>query len=317
MLQEIVEWILKLFLDDGSKLFEALSFFFYDTIKILLLLLIMISIMGFIRSYVSATAIKKLLKKDRFGLEYFSASAFGALTPFCSCSSIPLFFSFIEMRIPLGVAFSFLITSPLVNEYLVVLMYSFFGLKVTIAYVIFGIMLGVIGGFILNRLNLEKLLEKDFYDKYESKKQKVYSGIMERVKFGLSEAGSIIKKVWLWVVFGVGLGAIIHNFVPSNIVESVTNFSGFFSVPIAVILGVPMYGSCAAIVPIATVLFEKGLTLGTALAFMMATSALSLPQAVILRRVMSLKLIGIFFGVVTIGIVIIGYVFNVLSGVLI
>jgi hypothetical protein len=241
------------------------------------------------------------------------ASLFGAITPFCSCSSIPIFLSFLEAGVPLGVTFSFLITSPLVNEYLVVLMLGFFGWKITLAYVISGILIGIISGLILGTMKLEKHLAKDLISSNSTVKKEIrYYGIKKRLLFGLRESNSIIKKVWLWVLIGVGVGAAIHNYIPSELIQGIINKGGIFSVPIATILGVPMYGSCAAIVPIAVVLFQKGVPLGTALAFMMATAALSLPEAVILRRAMKLKLIVIFFGITTLAIIFTGYLFNLL-----
>lgn len=214
----------------------------------------------------------------------------------------------------MGVAFSFLITSPIVNEYLVVLMLGFFGWKITVAYVLSGILIGVISGLILGKMKLEKHLVKDLFSKnQEAEKEIRYNGFKKRIIFGLNEAISIIRKLWIWILIGVGIGAIIHNYIPAEVIQSIVSKGGFFSVPIAVILGVPMYGSCAAIVPIAIVLFEKGVPIGTALAFMMAISALSLPEAIILRRALKLKLILIFFAIVAAAIILTGFLFNLLQ----
>lgn len=315
MLDQLINWILYslLSLDSSLKWVESLNFFIYDSIKILLLLFTMISVIGFLRTYLSQAKIKKWITTKKYGLSNIFASLFGAITPFCSCSSIPLFLSFLEAGVPLGVTFSFLITSPLVNEYLVVLMYGFFGWKITLAYVISGILIGVISGLILGKMKLEKYLVKDLISNDKNIEKEIkYTKIEQRLKFGLNEATSIIKKLWKWILIGVGIGAIIHNYVPADLIQSIVSKGGFLSVPLAVILGVPMYGSCAAIVPIAVVLFQKGMPLGTALSFMMAISALSFPEAVILRRAMNLKLIAIFFSVVTLGIIITGYLFNFL-----
>ncbi|MBW2998306.1 permease, partial [Candidatus Woesearchaeota archaeon] len=258
--------------------------------------------------------VKKWVNKKNKLLSSFLASFFGAITPFCSCSSIPIILSFLEAGIPLGTTFSFLITSPLVNEYLVVIMWSLFGWKITLAYVISGILIGVISGLILDKMNLEKYLSKDLISSNKKvKEETLHKFLKERIHFGINEANSILKKIWIWVLIGVGIGAVIHNYIPSEVIQTIVNKGGIFAVPIAVILGVPMYGSCAAIVPIAVVLFNKGVPLGTALAFMMATAALSLPEAVILRRAMKLHLIAIFFGVVTLAIIVTGYLFNVLQ----
>jgi uncharacterized protein len=316
MLEEFISWLLYSLIELNSSLkwVESLHFFIYDSIKIILLLFVMIFVMGFFRTYLPQQKIKKWVGKGKYGLNNLVSSSFGAITPFCSCSSIPIFIGFLEAGIPLGVAFSFLITSPLVNEYLVILMLGFFGWKITLAYVISGILIGVLAGFVLGKLGLEKHLVKDFISSKKNLKKEVqYEGLRKRINFGYNEAISIIRKLWVWILIGVGIGALIHNYVPSELIQSVIDKGGIFAVPLSVILGVPMYGSCAAIVPIAVVLFEKGVPLGTALAFMMATAALSLPEAVILRRAMKLKLILIFFLVVTSAIILTGYVYNLLQ----
>jgi len=274
----------------------------------------MILIVGFLRTYITPEKIKKLLSGKRQGGNNFLASIFGAMTPFCSCSSIPLFLGFLKAGVPLGVTFSFLITSPLVNEYLIALMLGFFGWKITLAYAISGIFIGTFSGMILGKMKLEKYLVKDM-DVKNSREEK-YDSFRKRFIFGYNEAKSIVKKLWIWIVIGVGVGSLIHNYVPSETIQGIVSSGGIFSVPLAVILGVPLYGSCAAIVPIAIVLFQKGVPLGTALAFMMAISALSFPEAIMLRRAMKLKLILIFFGVVSVGIVTVGYLLNLLEGIL-
>ena len=316
MLKGIIDWVLYSVsgLNPALKWVESLNFFIYDSMKIFLLLFVMMSVIGFLRTYLPQNKIKKWISGKKYGVGNIVASSFGAITPFCSCSSIPIFLSFLEAGVPLGVAFSFLITSPIVNEYLVILMLGFFGWKITLAYVLSGILVGVISGMILGKMKLEKYLVKDLISTNNKVKREVkYDGIKKRIHFGLNEAASIIKKLWMWILVGVGIGAIIHNYIPSEVIQSAVSKGGIFSVPLAVILGVPMYGSCAAIVPIAIVLFEKGMPLGTALAFMMAVSALSLPEAVILRRAMKLKLIVVFFGVVALAIILTGYLYNILQ----
>jgi len=317
MLQEIVDWLLysAIGLDSSARLAETLNYVIYDTIKILFLLFIMVFIAAFLRSYLPQEKMKKWLSKNRYGLENLLASVFGAITPFCSCSSIPLFIGFIRSGVPLGVTFSFLVTSPMVNEYLVVLMLGFFGWKITSAYVASGIVIGVFSGMILGRMRLEKHLVKGVALKEGGCAQK-FSSVQERFGFGLNESLCMIKKLWIWLIVGVGIGALIHNFVPQQAIEAVVSKTGIFTVPIVVLLGVPMYGSCAAIVPIAVALFQKGIPIGTALAFMMAISGLSFPEAVMLRGVMKLKMILIFFAIVTAGIILTGYLFNFLQGIL-
>jgi uncharacterized membrane protein YraQ (UPF0718 family) len=305
-------------LNPEARWAESLNFFIYDSVKILLLLFAMIAVMGFLRTYLPQDKVRRWIGKEKFGLGNIAASGFGAVTPFCSCSSIPIFLGFLEAGVPLGVTFSFLITSPIVNEYLAVLMLGFFGWKIMVAYIISGMLIGVVSGMILGRMKLEKHLAKDLIStRGEVKKEVGYDGVKKRILFGLNEAVSIIKKLWAWVLVGVGLAAVIHNYIPPAVIQAIVSKGGFLAVPLAVLLGVPMYGSCAAIVPIAVVLFQKGVPIGTALAFMMATAALSLPEAVILRRAMKLKLIAIFFGVVALAIVITGYLFNMLQGVLV
>ncbi|OVE74947.1 hypothetical protein BVX95_00800 [archaeon D22] len=316
MFQEGVNYVLQtLGVDLSSKFGETFSYFFADSIKIIFLLFAMIFVMGIIRTYISDEKIRKVLSGKKGILGYVSASLFGALTPFCSCSSIPIFISFLEVGIPLGVTFSFLITSPLINEYLVVLMFALFGWKITVAYIIFGLLIGIISGMIITRLRLEKYLEKDLISK--PKKLRIYHKFKSRLKYGLSEAMDIVKKLWYWILIGVAIGAVIHNIVPQSFVDSAVQSAGGLSVLIVVILGVPLYGSCAAIVPIAVALFQKGVPIGTALSLLMAISALSLPEAIILRRAMKLKLIAIFFGIVTLGIIITGYSLNFLQQILI
>ncbi|PIQ90784.1 MAG: hypothetical protein COV71_02715 [Candidatus Omnitrophica bacterium CG11_big_fil_rev_8_21_14_0_20_41_12] len=313
MLQLIVDWLVYdlLRLSASSKLAGVLNFFFYDSIKIILLLFVMITAIGFLRSFISQQKIKRWLNK-RGWLGNFFAALFGAFTPFCSCSSIPIFLSFLEAGIPLGIAFSFLITSPIINEYLVVLMFGFFGWKITLGYVLSGVIIGAASGVILGKMRLEGLLVKDIIrpDSGFFGEGKLHRSLKGRLLFGINEALSIIKKLWIWILVGVGIGALIHNFIPQEAVQGIVGKAGFFSVPIATLLGVPLYGSCAAILPVAIVLFQKGFPLGTALAFMMAVSALSLPEAIMLRRAMRLKLIAMFFGITTLAIIFTGYLFN-------
>ncbi len=319
MLQLAVDWITYSFfkLDPNLKIAATLNFFIYDSLKIILLLFVMIAVIGFLRSFLPPGKVKAWITgKKKLG--NFFAALFGAATPFCSCSSIPLFISFLEAGVPLGVTFSFLITSPLVNEYLVVLMVGFFGWKITLMYVLSGMFIGIVSGIILGRMKLERYLEKDLLEinACEDKDIKL-TGIKSRLIFGLDEALAITRKLWLWILLGVAVGAGIHNYVPQEMVQAIVNKAGFFSVPIAALIGVPLYGSCAGIVPIAVVLFQKGFPLGTALTFMMAVAALSLPEAIMLRRAMKSKLIAIFFAITTLAIILTGYLFNLLQKVLV
>jgi len=320
MLQLIVDWFVYgvLKLPGSSRLAGVINFFLYDAIKIMLLLFAMITVIGFLRTFLPQRKVREWLSKGRGSGNLF-ASLFGAATPFCSCSSIPIFLSFLEAGVPLGIAFSFLIASPLINEYLVVLMLGFFGWKITLAYVISGVAIGVVSGIILGKMRLERYLVKDIVspDVDMLSNGLRYRGFKDRILFGINEARSIVSKLWGWVLVGVGIGALIHNYIPQEYVQRVVGKTGAFSVPIATLIGVPMYGSCAAILPIAIVLFQKGFPLGTALAFMMSVSALSLPEAIMLRRAMKLKLIAIFFGITTLAIMLTGYLFNLLQKILV
>lgn len=314
MLTQLIDQLLyRLFeLDPESKLTAALHFFLYDTIKIFLLLAVMIFAIGVIRTWLPEDRLKRWM--GRGGLwGNCIAALFGAITPFCSCSSIPIFISLLKAGVPLGVTFSFLITSPIINEYLVILMVGEFGTPITLAYVGSGLLIGTLGGALLGQLKLEKLLEADIIAAAHTDAEIIEHSLVTRLRYGWDEAVSVIRQIWLWVIVGVGIGAFIHNYVPQETIHSLMEATGIFSVPIATVLGVPMYGSCAAIVPIAVVLFQKGIPLGTALAFMMAMAALSLPEAIMLRRTMRLKLIAIYFGITTLAIIFTGYLLNTLA----
>ena len=300
-------------MDPDARLTAALHFFLYDTVKIFLLLAVMIFVIGFIRTWLPEDRLKRWMGSGGI-LSNFIAALFGAITPFCSCSSIPIFISLLKAGVPLGVTFSFLITSPIINEYLVILMIGEFGLPVTIAYIGSGLLIGTLGGAVLGKLKLEKHLEADIIASAHEDSTAIKHTLTTRLRYGWDESLSVIKQIWLWVIVGVGIGAFIHNYIPQETIHSLMEATGIFSVPIATALGVPMYGSCAAIVPIAVVLFQKGIPLGTALAFMMAMAALSLPEAIMLRRTMHLKLIGIYFGITAVAIVFTGYLLNLLAG---
>ena len=297
--------------DPETKLGAALHFFVYDTVKIFVLLAVMIFLVGFVRTWLPQDRLKKWMSKGGLAGN-FIAALFGAVTPFCSCSSIPIFISLLKAGVPLGVTFSFLITSPIINEYLVVLMAGEFGVSITVAYVASGLIIGTLAGALLGKMKLQKYLEKDMSDGTTDAEPEHYTFAL-RLRAGVYESITVIKQIWLWVIVGVGMGALIHNYVPQETIHSLMSATGIFSVPIATTLGVPMYGSCAAIVPIAVVLFQKGIPLGTALAFMMAMAALSLPEAIMLRRTMHLKLIAIYFGITTLAIIFTGYLLNLLA----
>ena len=319
-LQHFADWLIYTVFGIGaeSKLGTALNFFVYDTIKILILLFFIVFLMGIVNAYFPIEKLKNYLNnKKLYGLEYFFSSVFGALTPFCSCSSVPLFIGFVQGGIPLGVTFSFLITSPLVNEVAIAMFLGMFGVKATLIYAVSGILLGAVGGWILGKFNLEHLLSdwvkqilenKMQQGTYEEEKQTFYQRLPEITR----GAWAIVKDVLLYVIIGIAIGAAMHGYVPENFFSQYLGGGEWWTVPLAVIVAVPMYANAAGIVPVIEVFVAKGVPLGTAIAFMMATVGLSIPEATLLKKVMSLKLIAIFFGVITLCIIISGYVFNII-----
>lgn len=274
-------------LEASSHLGAALQFFIYDSLKIFFLLILITHLMSFIRFYLPIEKLRDFLLKNKlYGLDYFLATVFGAVTPFCSCSSIPLFIGFLEAGIPLGVTFAFLITSPLINEVAIALFIGIFGLKITLLYILAGIIIGMIGGFILGKLNLEKYVEKFVWNIKSKKQDKIEKQIPFKkiLKTVSAEAMDITKKIALYVLVGVGLGAFIHGFIPQGFFGKYLEKAGWFGVPLAVILAVPLYANASSVIPIIESLISKGVPLGTALAFMMATVGLSLPEALILKK---------------------------------
>lgn len=314
-IQILADWLTYsvLNIQTESHLGNSVNFFIYDSVKILVLLLVINYLMAIVRHYLPVEKLRDFLASRKwYGLDYFLGAFFGTITPFCSCSSIPLFIGFLEARIPLGVTFSFLITSPLVNEVAVVLFAGLFGWKITILYVISAVLLGMIGGFILGKLRLEKYVEDYIWQiksqKIDMKKEKI--PFSKLLKIFWDEGFEITKKITPYVFVGIGVGALIHGFVPTGFFERYITADNIFAVPIATLLAVPMYANSVGVIPIIQSLVEKGIPIGTALAFMMAIVGLSLPEALILKKVMKTRLILYFFGVVTICIIIIGYLFN-------
>lgn len=295
-----------------TQLASSVNFFIYDTIKILLLIFFVVSFISFIRTFIDSDKLKNLVKKSRFGLGNLAAATFGAITPFCSCSSIPIFVGFLKARIPVSIAFSFLITSPLVNEVAFVIMGGLFGWHLAILYAVSGILLGVIAGIILGALKMEDsiILNNNKKNVEEEYMPKTFSG---KLQFALIEGKKTLKKLFPYVLGGVGLGAVIHGYVPQEFFENYIGQYSILSVPIAAILGIPIYTGCSAVVPLIFSITANGVPLGTSLAFMMSIAGLSLPEGIILKRVMKFKLLATFFGIVGIGIIIIGYLFNFLE----
>ncbi len=300
-----------------KHLAEALHFFIYDSIKILFLLFIVIFLMGIVNSYFPVEKVRNYLSRNRlYGAEYLMAALFGVVTPFCSCSSVPLFIGFVRGGIPLGVTFSFLITSPLVNEVAIGLFIGLFGIKVTIIYVLSGVLLGTIAGLILGQFRLERLLTPWVKKVLATAKQEgqVFQADQIRFKDRLpiiwSEVKQIIQGVTPYVLIGIAIGGLMHGYLPENFFAQYMGADNIFAVPVATVLAVPMYANASGVLPVVQVLVDKGIPMGTAIAFMMGVVGLSLPEGLLLKKVMTFQLIGIFFGVVTICIVLSGYLFN-------
>ena len=320
-IQRLADWLVYevLSLGKGQHLSEALNFFIYDTTKILILLFVIIFLMGIINSYFPIEKVKNFLSRNKlYGLEYLMASLFGVVTPFCSCSSVPLFIGFVKGGIPLGVTFAFLITSPLVNEVAIGLFLGLFGLKTTIIYVISGILLGTVSGIILQKMKLEAYLTPWVKEVLENSQREQELFIAQKQSFSqrlpviLDEVQKILKGITPYVLIGIAIGGLMHGYIPEGFFEKYMDKDNLFAVPIATIFAVPMYSNASGILPVVQVLVAKGIPLGTAIAFMMGVVGLSLPEAMLLKKVMTLKLIAIFFGVVTFCIIISGYIFNVL-----
>ncbi|MBA4152891.1 permease [Flavobacterium sp.] len=320
-IQNFADWLIySVFgIDAASHLGKAIDFFVYDTIKILLLLFVIVFIMGIVNSYLPIDRLRNFLAKNKlFGLEYLFASLFGAITPFCSCSSVPLFIGFVRGGIPLGVTFAFLITSPLVNEVALAMFFGMFGLKATLIYAGSGILLGTFGGWLLGKMKLEPLLT-DWVKNMLAKSQKIAeeyeeekTTLTQRLPEITRSAWEIVRGVLLYVVIGIAIGATMHGYVPEQFFADYLGTGAWWTVPLAVILAVPMYANAAGIIPVIQVFVAKGVPIGTAIAFMMATVGLSIPEATLLKKVMTIKLIAIFFTVVTVFIIISGYLFNLI-----
>lgn len=296
-----------------GKFADALHFFIYDTAKIWFLLLTIIFAVSFLRSWLNTEYVRAHLQGKSSLYGHVGASLFGIITPFCSCSAIPLFLGFIQARIPLGVTFSYLISAPMNNEIAIAMLFGIFGWKVTSIYILFGLSVAIIGGWIIGKMNMEKeiLLEvKPMEGELEASLVKLT--LKERAKEAWEYTLDIFKKIYIYVMVGVGVGAWIHGYIPTDFIATYTGEGNPFAVIIAVLMGIPMYSNAAGVMPLVEVLTSKGMLLGTALSFMMAVTALSLPEALILKKIISLKLISIFFGIVGSGIIAIGYLFNII-----
>ncbi len=310
--QYLVYSLLKL--APGSRLAGAAEFFIYDVIKIFLLLSVIIFIVSIVRSYFPPEKTKRILSHKREFIGNILAALLGIVTPFCSCSAVPLFIGFIEAGVPLGVTFSFLISSPMVNEVAVVLLWGLFGWKVALIYMGVGLLVAIIAGLIIGKLKLEHWVEEYVY-KIRSLgvgQDVVKQKFKERLISARWSTVDILKRVWLYVIVAIGIGGFIHGYVPQDFLVRYAGPQNAFGVPIAVALGVPLYSNAAGVIPIVYALMEKGMSMGTVLAFMMAVTALSLPEMIILRKVLKIKLLAVFVGIMTVTIIGVGYLFNAL-----
>lgn len=299
-------------LDKSAHLTEAIRFFLYDTPKVLILLTVIVFVVGIIRSYFSPEKTRKALEGKPLFVGNVMAASLGIVTPFCSCSAIPLFLGFVESGIPLGVTFSFLVAAPMINEVALVLLFGLFGWKTALLYAGTGLIIAIVSGWVIGKLKVERFVEEWVYEIKAGDFQMAEAKVTfhDRIQAGYTAVADIVSKVWIYIVAGIAVGAAVHGYVPENFMASFMGKDAWWSVPLAVLIGVPLYSNAAGIIPILQALLEKGAALGTALAFMMAVIGLSLPEMIILKKVMKLPLIIIFISVVATGIMIVGFLFN-------
>jgi uncharacterized membrane protein YraQ (UPF0718 family) len=299
-------------LTKGSHFTEALRFFVFEFPKVMLLLTLIIFFVGILRTYFTPERTRKALEGKKTFTGNVMAATLGIVTPFCSCSAIPLFLGFVESGVPLGVTFSFLIAAPMINEVAVILLYGMFGWKVAIIYVGTGLAIAILAGWIIGLLKLEKWVEPWVYESHmgDSGQEEDQPNLIKRINLGYVAVKEIVGKVWIYVALGILVGAGAHGYVPEEFMAALMGKSAWYSIPLSILIGIPLYSNAAGIVPIVSVLIEKGASLGTALAFMMSVIGLSLPEMVILRKVLKLPLIFTFIGIVGFGIMIVGYLFN-------
>jgi hypothetical protein len=306
----LVYGILKL--DKSSHLTESIRFFLYDTPKVFILLTVIVFVVGIIRSYFSPEKTRKALEGKPLFIGNVMAASLGILTPFCTCSAIPLFIGFVESGIPLGVTFSFLVAAPMINEVALVLLFGLFGWKTALLYASTGLLIAIVSGWVIGKLKVERFVEEWVYEikagDFQMEEKKITFN--DRIQAGHTAVVDIVSKVWIYIVAGIAVGAAVHGYVPENFMASIMGKEAWWSVPLAVLIGVPLYSNAAGIIPILQALLEKGASLGTALAFMMSVIGLSLPEIIILRKIIKLPLIIIFISVVATGIMIVGFIFN-------
>ena len=313
-LEVLADWITYSILNitRGTLFAKVSTFFIADILKIFILLLVIIFVISFIRTYLPPEKIRIFLSKKKKLTAHILASLLGIVTPFCSCSAVPLFLGFIEAGVPLGVTFSFLVSSPMINEVALVLLIGLFGWKIALIYIVSGLLISIISGLIIGKLKVEHLIA-DFVwksDRTHESKLTAKKTFKERIIYSKNYSLKIFKQVWFYIIIGVGLGAWIHGYVPADFLAQYAGADKWYAVPLATLIGIPLYSNAAGVIPLVSVLTEKGVAIGTTLAFMMAVTALSLPEFMILKKIMKIRLIAIFAFVVGIGIIFTGYLFN-------
>lgn len=315
-LNSISNWLIdRVFeMKQGTQLTESFRFFIFELPKVILLLTLIIFFVGILRTWFSPERTRKLLEGKSTITANILASSLGVITPFCSCSAIPLFIGFVESGIPLGVTLSFLIAAPMVNEVAVILLFGLFGIKVMLIYMLTGLSIAIIGGWSIGKLKLERWVQDWVYKRQLLNTSQEEEQLMfaDRIQMGYNSVKEIVGKVWIFVALGIAVGACVHGYIPKDYMASIMGKSVWYSVPLSVIIGVPLYSNAAGIIPIVSALIEKGASLGTSLAFMMAVIGLSLPEMIILQKVLKLPLILTFIAIITLGIIFVGYLFNAL-----
>ncbi len=312
MLKEFADYITYtlLKLEPTSHLGDALNFFIYDTLKIFLLLTTIVYVVAIIRAYFPPEKTKRILSHKREYIGNIMAALLGIVTPFCSCSAVPLFIGFVEAGVPLGVTFSFLISSPMVNEIALIMLWGLFGWKIALIYTGTGVVLAIVSGMVIGKLKMEKYVQDYVWQIKVGTGELVETSFREKLVYARDYTAELLKRIWPYVIIGIALGGIVHGYIPTDFVVKYAGRDNPFAVLVAVLIGIPLYSNAAGMIPVVQALVGKGMAMGTVLAFMMSVTAISFPEAVILKNVLKMRLIYTFFGIVTVGIIIIGYLFN-------
>jgi len=312
VLKEFADYITYVFLklEPTSHIGDALNFFIYDTLKIFLLLTTIVYAVAIIRAYFPPEKTKRILSHKREYIGNIMAALLGIVTPFCSCSAVPLFIGFVEAGVPLGVTFSFLISSPMVNEIALIMLWGLFGWKIALIYTGTGVLLAIVSGIVIGKLKMEKYVQDYVWQIKAGAGEIIKTNFREKLVFARDYTKDLLKRIWPYVIIGIALGGIVHGYIPTDFVVKYAGRDNPFAVLVAVLIGIPLYSNAAGMIPVVQALVGKGMAMGTVLAFMMSVTAISFPEAVILKNVLKMRLIYTFFGIVTVGIIIVGYLFN-------